>query len=124
MKLFKTIQKIDNENVSLNILNLPILNQNLKDPLLQKLIRNLIIEIMSWMTEYENEERKRKQQQGVAIAKRKGLYKGRPVKFTSNHPSIKHAMYLRQNTNKTVKEICEITAISESTFYRCWKLFK
>lgn len=119
--IINTIQELDKKRVNLNVLNLPLLNQTLDDPLLQKLIRNLIIEIMSWVAEAENDERKRKQKQGIAIAKSKGIYKGRKTKYTLEHVGVKHAIELRESTNKTVEEICNITGLSPATFYRRWK---
>ncbi|MER2132880.1 MAG: hypothetical protein ABS896_10735 [Carnobacterium inhibens] len=61
------------------ILNLPILNQELSNPSLQKLIRNMIVQLLSWRVDNEREESKRKQRQGIEIAKKKGYYKGRPL---------------------------------------------
>ena len=61
------------------ILNLPILNQELSNPSLQKLIRNMSVQLLSWRVDNEREESKRKQRQGIGIAKKKGYYKGRPL---------------------------------------------
>ncbi|MDN5371731.1 MAG: hypothetical protein PWR19_777 [Carnobacterium sp.] len=61
------------------ILNLSILNQELSNPSLQKLIRNMIVQLLSWRVDNEREESKRKQRQGIEIAKKKGYYKGRPL---------------------------------------------
>lgn len=61
------------------ILNLPILNQELSNPSLQKLIRNMSVQLLSWRVDNDREESKRKQRQGIEIAKKKGYYKGRPL---------------------------------------------
>lgn len=119
--IINNVRKLDQEEIGLNVLNLPILNQELGDPLLQKLIRSIIIQLLSWMAENERKENRRKQRQGIKIAKEKGIYKGRKPKYTMNHPAVKHAIELRQTTNKSVKEICEITNLSEATFYRRWR---
>jgi len=52
-------------------LNLPMLNQELGDPSLQKLIRNMIVQLLSWTADNERKEIKRKQRQGIEIAKKK-----------------------------------------------------
>ena len=44
--------------------------------------------------------------------------RGRPVKYTTNHSGVKHALELRKTTNKTIKEISEITGVSQATLYR------
>ncbi|WP_051932736.1 hypothetical protein [Carnobacterium inhibens] len=61
------------------ILNLPILNQELSNPSLQKLIRNMSVQLLPWTVDNERKESKRKQRQGIEIAKKKGYYKGRPL---------------------------------------------
>lgn len=61
---------------------------------------------------------KEKQAAGIQLAKKKGLYKGRPKKYTATHAGVKHALELRETTHKTVKEISVITGVSEATFYR------
>ncbi|WP_306475309.1 helix-turn-helix domain-containing protein [Bacillus sp. AFS059628] len=46
------------------------------------------------------------------------LYRGRLKKYTDKHPGMNHAIELRKHTNKTVKEICQITSVSQTTLYR------
>lgn len=48
-----------------------MLNQELGDPSLQKLIRNMIVQLLSWTADNERKEIKRKQRQGIEIAKKK-----------------------------------------------------
>lgn len=75
--IVQMVQKLDQKEIGLIVLNLPILNQEIGDPNLQKLIRNMIVQLLSWTAQNEREEIKRKQRQGIEIAKRKGHYKGR-----------------------------------------------
>ncbi|MGG0759240.1 HTH domain-containing protein [Bacillus paramycoides] len=39
-------------------------------------------------------------------------------KYTDKHPSMNHAIELRKHTTKTVKEICQITGVSQAALYR------
>ncbi|WP_139254652.1 resolvase [Bacillus sp. NH11B] len=39
-------------------------------------------------------------------------------KYTDKHPGMNHAIELRKHTNKTVKEICQITGVSQAALYR------
>ncbi|MDF9626747.1 recombinase family protein [Bacillus cereus] len=80
-----------------------------------------ILTIMSVCSELDRTIIKEKQQAGIAIAKRKGIYTGKKQKFNLQHDGIRHAIELHETTNKTVKEICEITNISIATFYRRWR---
>ena len=68
--IVQMVQRLDRKEISLIVLNLPILNHDLGDPNLQKLIRNMIVQLLSWTAQNEREEIKRKQRQGVEIAKK------------------------------------------------------
>ena len=77
--------------------------------------------IMAGFSELDRTMTKEKQRNGIALAKQRGAYKGRKKKYTANHAGMNHAIELRTNTDKTVKEICEITGVSEASFYRRWR---
>lgn len=79
---------------------------------------------MSAFSELDRTMIKEKQQAGITIAKRKGIYKGKKPKFTLKHEGVRHAIELHETTNKLVKEICKITNISEATFYRRWREYQ
>ena len=70
--IVQMVQRLDRKEIGLIVLNLPILNHDLGDPNLQKLIRNMIVQLLSWTAQNEREEIKRKQRQGIEIAKKKG----------------------------------------------------
>ena len=70
--IVQMVQQLDRKEIGLIVLNLPILNHDLGDPNLQKLIRNMIVQLLSWTTQNEREEIKRKQRQGIELAKKKG----------------------------------------------------
>lgn len=80
--------------------------------------------IMAAFSELDRTLIKEKQRNGIEIAKKKGLYKGRPPKYTKNHPAVEHALELRQTTDKRIKDISDITGISEATLYRRLKEIK
>ena len=102
---------------------MPILNQDIGEPNLQKLIRNMIIQILSWTAQNEREEIKRKQKQGIVIAKEKGHYKGRPVKYAPDAKDPKDRMTYQVIVNKLkreepIKKIAEDTGVTRDTVYR------
>ena len=68
--------------------------------------------------EYERTMIKQRQKEGIAIAKQKGKYKGRPKKYTENNPRFSHALELYEAGGHSIAEICKICSVSESTFYR------
>lgn len=117
------MQKLDHKKIGLQILNMPILNQDLGDPNLQMLIRNMIIQILSWASQNEREEIKRKQKQGIMIAKEKGHYKGHTVKYALDAKDAKDRMTYQVIVNKLkreepIKKIAEDTGVTRDTVYR------
>lgn len=49
---------------------------------MDRFIKDLILQILAMMAEQERMESKRRQQQGIALAKAKGHYRGRPVDYS------------------------------------------
>lgn len=125
-EIVQMVQRLDRKEIGLQVLNMPILNQDMGDPNLQKLIRNMIIQILSWTAQNEREESKRKQKQGIAIAKQKGHYKGRPVKYAEDAKDPKDRMTYQVIVNKLkrekpIKQIAEETGVTRDTVYRIKK---
>ncbi|WP_408011657.1 helix-turn-helix domain-containing protein [Pseudalkalibacillus sp. A8] len=57
----------------------------------------------------------------MAEAKKRGVYKGRPKKFTDKNKSLLHAVRLFEECDQngmTVLKICDITKVSRSTLYK------
>ena len=79
---------------------------------------------MASFSDLERTMIKEKQLAGVQLAKKKGIYKGRPARHTLDSHKIQHAIKLRKETDMTVKEISKITDVSEATLYRRFKEYK
>lgn len=83
-----------------------------------------MITVLSGIAEYEADRIKERQLDGIEEAKKRGVYKGRPKKYTENNRGLQYAIKLFNNRaiNKMrVKEIEEITKISRATIYRAVK---
>lgn len=81
----------------------------------------LMITVIAGMAEFELALNRERTMEGVAIAKAKGLYKGKPKKYTDKHKGLQHALELfhsRDTNGMTVKDIEEITKVSKATIYR------
>lgn len=125
-EIVQMVQKLDQKEIGLVVLNLPILIQEIGDLGLQKLIRNMIVQLLSWTAQNEREEIKRKQRQGIEIAKRKGHYKGRPVKYSADAKNPRDRMTYHVIVNKLkqeepIKKIAEETGVTRDTVYRIKK---
>jgi DNA invertase Pin-like site-specific DNA recombinase len=111
-----TIEFLNNKKVSLIVLNM---GGDKIDT--GTAIGKLMITVLSGIAEFEADMIKERQLEGIEEAKQRGVYKGRPKKYTKNNRGLQYAIELLQNraTNKlTVKEIEEITKISRATLYR------
>ena len=66
----------------------------IEDENLRRLINSLVIELYKYQAESERKKIKERQAQGIEIAKKKGKFKGRQLKFKKNDPRLKHAFDL------------------------------
>lgn len=60
------------------ITSLPMMNEVIGNPLLDKFMKDLIIQILAMVSEQERNESKRRQAQGIQVAKEKAYIKGAP----------------------------------------------
>ncbi|MFJ7976665.1 recombinase family protein [Peribacillus sp. NPDC096379] len=114
-----TIEYLNNKGVSLMVLNM---GGDKVDT--GTAIGKLMITVLSGIAEFEADMIKERQLEGIEEAKKRGVYKGRPKKYTERNTGLQHALNLFHNRdiNKmTVKEIEEITKISRATLYRAVK---
>ncbi|MDW0112169.1 recombinase family protein [Sporosarcina saromensis] len=81
----------------------------------------LMITVLSAVAEFEADMIKERQIEGIAEAKKRGVYKGRPSTYHENHKGLQKAIELfndRDNNKMTVDEIAETFNISRATIYR------
>src|SRR5699024_7181641 len=107
------------------VLDLPALNIDYNDenikPLV-KMINNIIFEIMSWKAENERQTIRKRQAEGIAIAKAKKVKFGRPsVKILDNFEEV----YLKwKNGEITATRGIELTGIKRNKFYDFIKIYE
>lgn len=122
-EILDTVSFIDKNGMRLMILNLPILNTKFGDENLEKLVRSLVIGILSWTAQNEREEIRRKQKQGIEIAKRKGIYKGKPYEYSSTAKNPQKRFIYNEIVRMLadgvpIKQIAERTGTNRSLVYR------
>lgn len=84
-------------------------------------IGKLMLIMLTGIAEFELSLMKERQREGIAEAKKRGVYNGRPIKYSNKNPKLIHAMELynrRNSTKMTVKDIVNITGISRTTLYK------
>lgn len=98
------------------VLDMPLLNtQNGKD-LMGTFIADLVLQILSFVAQNERENIKKRQTEGIAAAKAKGIKFGRPEISPPDHfANIIHQWEEKQISIPDVLKQCNM---SEATFYR------
>ncbi|MDS3961599.1 recombinase family protein, partial [Staphylococcus epidermidis] len=73
-EIIQTVNYLKEKEVQLMITSLPMMNEAIGNPLLDKFMKDLIIQILAMISEQERNESKRRQAQGIKVAKEKGIY--------------------------------------------------
>lgn len=84
-------------------------------------IGKLMLTMLSGIAEFEADLIHERQREGIARAKARGVYKGRPRTYTVHHRGLRHAIQLFQERDKnhfTVNDIAAMTGISRASIYR------
>jgi DNA invertase Pin-like site-specific DNA recombinase len=96
-------------------------------PLLDRFVKDLILQLLAMIAEKERTESKRRQAQGIKIAKEKGVYKGRPTLYGPGaRDPQKQAVYYQivqmLNSGLPIKKVVKRTArLTRPTVYRIQK---
>lgn len=101
------------------VMNMPLLDTRPRDGVtdVSEMVAKIALTIFSWMAQRETEERKRRQMDGIAIAKREGKYKGRkPVEVDRfEFARLRDEVEKGERTNKYVMEKLGLT---RTTYYK------
>ena len=105
------------------ITSLPMMNEVIGNPLLDKFMKDLIIQILAMVSEQERNESKRRQAQGIKVAKEKGVYKGRPLLYSANAKDpqkriIYHRVVEMLEEGQAISKIAKEINITRQTIYR------
>lgn len=104
-----TIQYFQDKKVGLVIISLPITSQTTNNELLDTFMKDLIIQLLAMISEQERAESKRRQAQGIAEARKKGLFKGKPVEYSATAKNKqKRIIY-----NNVIQQLKDGVAISQ-----------
>lgn len=124
-ELKKEWQYFKDNEINVRVLDLPALNINYDDENIKplaKMISNIIFEIMSWKAQNERETIRKRQAEGIKIAKAKKIKFGRPcVKMPDNFKEI-YTMW--KNGEITATKGMELTGLKKNKFYDFIKLYE
>ena len=108
--------------VDICVLDMPLLDTRRGKDLMGTFIADLTLQILSFVAQSERENIKRRQAEGIAAAKEKGIKFGRPeLKVPANFDKI-----IRQWEEKQIPiaEVIRLCNMSEATFYRKLREFR
>ncbi|WP_113605466.1 recombinase family protein [Staphylococcus aureus] len=122
-EIIQTVNYLKDKEVQFMITSLPMMNEVIGNPLLDKFMKDLIIQILAMVSEQERNESKRRQAQGIQVAKDKGRYKGRPLLYSPNEKDpqkrvIYHRVVEMSEEGQAISKIAKEVNITRQTVYR------
>lgn len=125
-EIIDSVNYLKKKNVRLIITSLPIMAEAIGNPLLDKFIKDLIIQILAMITEQERTESKRRQAQGIKIAKANGVYKGRPKLYSADTKDPQRRLVYKSivqdlENSVAISKISKAYNITRQTVYRIKK---
>ena len=125
-EIIDSVNYLKKKNVRLIITSLPIMAEVVGNPLFDRFIKDLIVQILAMIAEQERTESKRRLEQGIKIAKMNGVYQGRPELYSPTAKDLqKRAVYrniieeLQKGT--AISKIAKKYGINRQTVYRIKK---
>lgn len=124
--VLQTIEMLHKKNVCVKVENLGLESwaNGKENPTFK-----LIISVLANISEMERTSLLERQKEGIAIAKAKGIYKGRNKgseesvsQFLSKYPSV--VSYLNRKVPPTLKEIAKLTDCSKNTVQKVKRFMK
>lgn len=98
------------------VLDMPLLDTHRNKDLMGTFVADLVLQILSFVAQNERENIKKRQAQGIAAAKARGVHMGRPeVAAPADFAKIVRKWEKGQLTMQEATRLC---GMSESTFYR------
>lgn len=106
----------EEKGIDICVVDMPLLDTRQYKDLLGTFISDLVLQVLSFVAESERDNIRKRQAQGIAAAKAKGVRFGRPeIHVPQNFP----ALVSKWRSNKiTREEILQVCKISKATFYR------
>lgn len=123
--LTEIIQYIKKKGASLQSLDLPDFS-NVPDVNLRNMLTDILITVFKFQAQSEREKIKERQREGIALAKKRGVYKGRPVLYGADSPNphkkkIYFAIKKGLNAGYSVADLVTKYGVSHGTIYRIKK---
>ncbi len=102
--------------VDICVIDMPLLDTRNGKDLMGTFIADLVLQILSFVAQSERENIRKRQSQGIAAAKKRGVRFGRPEKPIPE--GFAETVKLWEKKEIDIKEVLEMCGLKEATFYR------
>lgn len=103
-------------NIDICVVDMPLLDTRQGKDLMGTFISDLVLQILSFVAQSERENIRKRQEQGIAAAKARGVRFGRPrIEEEKNFAEMVEAW---EKGSISVEHVTAVCGMSESTFYR------
>lgn len=122
----ETVAKLSKQHVNIRILDAPFLNFNTGNASMDKAMFDMFLSLLSYIAENEREKTLERQKQGIAIAKEKGVYKGKPLEYSPNSKDKKKRIIYNNivtelKAGTPIVKIAKDNDVSRNLIYRIRK---
>lgn len=112
---------VNDMNVDIQVLDMPLLDTRTEGKnLVGKFISDIVLQILSFVAENERENIKKRQAEGIRIAKEKGKHLGRPKYILPNN--FNDIIGLFMNKSISLSDALQKLNMNKSTFYKYLKI--
>lgn len=110
------------KGIDIVVIDMPLLDTRLHKDLMGTFISDLVLQILSFVAQGERENIKKRQAQGIAAARARGVRFGRPIK----KPPENFSALVRQweRGKLPFADVLERTGLKEATFYNRLREFR
>ena len=102
--------------IDICVIDMPLLDTGTCKDLMGTFIADLVLQILSFVAQNERENIRKRQEQGIAVAKAKGVHMGRPVKDIPDN--FGQLVKLWEKKKIPLEQILRECQMAEATFYR------
>ena len=102
--------------IDICVIDMPLLDTRTCKDLMGTFIADLVLQILSFVAQRERENIKKRQEQGIAAAKAKGVHMGRPVKDVPDN--FGKLVKLWEKKKIPLEQVLQECGMTEATFYR------
>lgn len=102
--------------IDICVLDMPLLDTRNGKDLIGTFIADLVLQVLSFVAQTERENIRKRQEEGIAAAKARGVHFGRPQLDTPEDFSELVAAF--ESKSLSIREVTTLAGMSQATFYR------